>query len=146
MYGDLNDCYGAPLQRELAEMNRMEQELIEAGNREAEAYYAEMAEREKNMRLIDANALEAELHAALREADDINGAYILNTLDAQKTVDAVPIKTISAWLAGYAIPPRYAMEAIGEPTITDETHRALAWEYHWKHLMEGGLLQEEQDG
>lgn len=42
-------------------------------------------------RLIDANALEAEIHAALRDADDINGAYILNTLDAQKTVDAVPI-------------------------------------------------------
>lgn len=43
MYGDLNDCYGRALQQELAEANRLEQELIEAGNR-----YAEMSEEEKN--------------------------------------------------------------------------------------------------
>lgn len=47
MFGDLNDCYGRALQKELAEANRLEQELIEAGNREAEAYYAEMADKEK---------------------------------------------------------------------------------------------------
>ena len=49
MFGDLNDCYGRALQEELAEANRLEQELIEAGIREAEAYYAEMADEvEKN--------------------------------------------------------------------------------------------------
>lgn len=41
MFGDLNDCYGHALQQELAEANRLEQELIEAGNREADRYYAE---------------------------------------------------------------------------------------------------------
>jgi len=102
-------------------------------------------------RLIDANALEAEIHAALRDADDINGAYILNTLDAQKTADAVPIKAISAWLAAYAAPPNYALEAICndiDPAsiVYTANDRARAWEYHWQHLMECGLLQEEQDG
>ena len=50
---DLNDCYGQALQREMHEMNRLEQELIEAGNREAEAYYAEMAGLEEQA-MIDA--------------------------------------------------------------------------------------------
>lgn len=43
MFGDLNDCYGRALQQELAEANRIEQEMIETANREADAYYAEMA-------------------------------------------------------------------------------------------------------
>lgn len=42
LFGDLNDCYGRALQQELAEANRLEQKLIEAGNR----YYAEMIEEE----------------------------------------------------------------------------------------------------
>ena len=97
-------------------------------------------------RLIDANALEAEIHAALRDADDINGAYILNTLDAQKTVESVSIKAISAWLAAYAAPPNYALEAICndiDPAsiVYTENDRAMAWEYHWKHLVECGLME-----
>lgn len=100
------------------------------------------------MQLIDRDALEAEIHAALREADDINGAYILNTLDAQKTVDAVPIKAISAWLAAYAAPPNYALDEITEDIdqasiVYTANDRALAWEYHWKNLMECGLMEEE---
>mgnify|MGYP007069934973 CR=1 FL=1 len=50
---DLNDCYGQALQREMQEANRLEHELIEAGNREAEAYYAEMAGLEEQA-MIDA--------------------------------------------------------------------------------------------
>ena len=42
MFGDLNDCYGKALQQEIAESNRLEQELIEAGNR-----YAERIEEER---------------------------------------------------------------------------------------------------
>lgn len=41
MFGDLNDCYGRALQQELVEANRLEQEMIEAGIRESDAYYAE---------------------------------------------------------------------------------------------------------
>ena len=54
MYGDLNDCYGRALQQELAEANKLEQELIEESNREADAYYAEMA------RLEEQNKMESE--------------------------------------------------------------------------------------
>ena len=39
MFGDLNDCYGRALQEELAEANRLEQEMIEAGYRETELHY-----------------------------------------------------------------------------------------------------------
>ena len=49
MFEDLNDCYGRALQQELAVANRLEQELIEAGNREAEAYYAKMMAEEDNV-------------------------------------------------------------------------------------------------
>lgn len=76
----------------------------------------------------------------------LGAKHVCDEIDATPTVEAVPIKAISAWLAGYAIPPRYAMEAIEEPTITDATHRAMAWEYHWKHLMECGLMEEEPNG
>ena len=44
------------------------------------------------MRLIDADALEKEIHDALKDGDDIDGAYILNTLDVQPTVEAVPMR------------------------------------------------------
>lgn len=47
MFGDLNDCYGRALQQELAEANRLEQEMIEAGNRESDAYYADAYYAEK---------------------------------------------------------------------------------------------------
>lgn len=97
-------------------------------------------------RLIDANALEAEIHAALRDADDINGAYILNTLDAQKTVDAVPIKAISAWLAAYAAPPKYALDHFPESGHCLANTRAAAWEHHIRTMVECGLLQEDNHG
>ncbi len=40
MFGDLNDCYGRVLQQELEEANKLEQELIESSNRDAEEYYS----------------------------------------------------------------------------------------------------------
>lgn len=69
---------------------------------------------------------------------------------AEPTVDAVPIKALSAWLAGYAAPPNYALDAITEDidpasivyTVND---RAKAWEYHLKQLMECGLMEVESD-
>lgn len=72
-------------------------------------------------------------------------------LDDAPTIDAVPIKPMCAWLAAYAAPPKYALEAICndiDPASIAYTanDRARAWEYHWQHLMECGLLQEEQDG
>lgn len=65
-------------------------------------------------------------------------------------VDAVPIKSISSWLAGYAAPPNYALDAITEDidpasivyTVND---RARAWEYHLNQLIECGLMEEGHD-
>lgn len=45
----MNDCYGRALQQELAEANRLEQEMIEAGIRESDAYYAEKMAEEDNV-------------------------------------------------------------------------------------------------
>lgn len=69
---------------------------------------------------------------------------------AEPTVDAVPIKAISAWLAAYAAPPNYALEAICNDIDPDSivytaNDRARAWEYHWQHMMACGLMEEEND-
>lgn len=80
----------------------------------------------------------------------LGAKHVCDEIDAAPTIDAVPIKAISAWLAGYAAPPLYASDHVAalknKVSIKTETERAEAWEYHWKHMMECGLLQEEQDG
>lgn len=59
---------------------------------------------------------------------------VCGALERIKPLPAVPLAPLCAWLAGYAIPPRYALEAIGEPVITSEEQRAKAWEYHFRAL------------
>lgn len=51
------------------------------------------------MDLIERAALEREIHEALADGGDIDGAFILNTLDAQKTVEAVPLEPLCEWLS-----------------------------------------------
>ena len=67
----------------------------------------------------------------------------------EPSVPAVPVHDISVWLAAYAAPPKYAIDEIAgtDPgrIVTVDT-LVKAWEYHWKYLMECGLLQEEQNG
>lgn len=70
-------------------------------------------------------------------------------IEEAPAVEAVPVHDISVWLAAYAAPPKYAIDEIagtdsGRIVTVDTLVRA--WEYHWKNLMECGLLQEEQDG
>ena len=43
MYGDLNDCYGQALNREIEEANAMEQKSIQQALIESDRYYAEQA-------------------------------------------------------------------------------------------------------
>ena len=70
-------------------------------------------------------------------------------LDDAPVIEAVPVHDISVWLAAYAAPPKYALDEIAgtDPgrIVTVDT-LVKAWEYHWKNLMECGLLREEQDG
>ena len=79
-----------------------------------------------------------------------NGDTAIPIIDIENapTIDAVPIKAISAWLAAYAAPPKYAIDEIArtdpERIITVDT-LVKAWEYHWKNLMECGLIGEGLD-
>ena len=119
------------------------------------------------MRLIDADAFDRDLcnhrfTAALNEAADAGTAFedkemyystqsFRDVMKYRPTIEAVPIKAISAWLAAYAAPPNYALEAICndiDPAsiVYTANDRARAWEYHWQHLMECGLLQEDNHG
>ena len=70
-------------------------------------------------------------------------------LDDAPTVEAVPIKPLSAWLAAYAAPPDYALETVirdgNDPAsiLYTVNGRAKAWELHLKTLIESGLIEEE---
>lgn len=104
------------------------------------------------MRLIDREALLLDVRGMNDGWRDPKPAYDVETLiKNQPTIEAVPIKPLCAWLAGYAAPPNYALEAICndiDPAtiVYTANDRARAWEYHWKHLMECGLLQEDNHG
>ena len=96
------------------------------------------------MRLIDADGLK-KLFAP-------GGTYrtksVFHKIDAFPTIEAVPVHDISVWLAAYAAPPRYAIDEIAgtDPgrIVTVDT-LVKAWEYHWKNLMECGLIGEGAD-
>lgn len=61
------------------------------------------------------------------------------------TIEAVPVHGISVWLAAYAAPPKYAIDEIAgtdpDRIVTADT-LVKAWEYHWKNLMDCGLMEE----
>lgn len=55
-------------------------------------------------------------------------------------IDAVPIKDISTWLAGYAAPPKYALEMFPESERCLANTMAAAWEHHIRTMIECGLI------
>lgn len=104
------------------------------------------------MRLIDVEPLECVVSITPKgvDAKSYNEGYkdALELMDKQPTIAAVPIKAISAWLAAYAAPPKYAIDEIAgtdpDRILTVDT-LVKAWEYHWKYLMECGLIVEGLD-
>lgn len=57
------------------------------------------------------------------------------------TVEAVPMDGLCGWLAGYAAPPKYAIDACGgAETMAYADKRVEAWKYHFKNLMGCDLL------
>ena len=100
------------------------------------------------MRLIDADRL---YNTIIDEIDPISISMdggemcgmMRTIIAAEPTIDAVPVKEISVWLAAYAAPPKYAIDEIDgtDPgrIVTADT-LVKAWEYHWKNLMECGLI------
>ena len=61
-------------------------------------------------------------------------------LEAQPAVDAVPIKPLSVWLAGYAVPPKYT---VATNPVDSVKARAEGWEQHIRNLIECGLMEDE---
>ena len=99
-------------------------------------------------RLIDREAAIDAIRDLQLDPSTTQYIYSSDAIDAvkkQPAVDAVPLEPLCEWLAGYAAPPKYAIDEVNG-AILDANDRARAWEYHWQHLMECGLLQEEQDG
>lgn len=102
--------------------------------------------------LISRKAAIEAIKELLYEPDSVQYIWSSDALSAVKhahSVNAVPVHAISVWLAAYVAPPKYAIDEIagtdsGRIVTVDTLVRA--WEYHWKNLMECGLLQEEQDG
>lgn len=70
-------------------------------------------------------------------------------LDDAPTVDAVPLEPLCQWLAGYAAPPQYAMNAVaGDPIVPTScgypvNSRVEAWKYHFRELLKSGLMDTE---
>ena len=103
------------------------------------------------MRLIDADSLNNTINDEIdpisisMDGGEMSG-MMRTIIAAEPTIDAVPIKAISAWLAGYAAPPKYALDHFPESGHCLANTRAAAWEHHIRTMIECGLMQEEQDG
>ncbi len=64
--------------------------------------------------------------------------YVLAKIEKQHSVDAVPIRPLARWLAGYAMPPKNYYSGIR----ADAEERAKAWELWIRNLMENGGLDD----
>ena len=89
------------------------------------------------LRLIDGEKLMHELYDDYERNDMFYPTYhsealriVGSAVESQPAVDAVPLGPLSEWLAGYAAPPKYAIDAVGGlREMADATKRAKAWEF-----------------
>ena len=89
------------------------------------------------MKLIDKDAVLAFMRGWKGETID----FVRNL----PAVDAIPVKPLAQWLAGYAVPPAYALEETWlEKDFLTPDHMTRAWEHHLHTLMESGLMEEEK--
>ena len=72
----------------------------------------------------------------------VEAITLIGIIKSIPAVDAVPIKPLCAWLAGYAAPPAYTIG--GMPYKHEDAARRMAegWEQHIHTLIECGLLDE----
>ena len=67
------------------------------------------------------------------------------------SVPAVPLEPLCVWLAAYAAPPKYAMNAVAGDQIAPKScsfpvnSRVEAWKYHFRQLMKSGLMDTEEE-
>lgn len=101
------------------------------------------------MRLIDAEPFDfnkvviPDGTASFMRGYGLGAKHVCDKIDAAPTIDAVPIKAISAWLAAYAAPPKYALDKFPESGHCLANTRASAWEHHIRTMVECGLVEEE---
>ena len=68
------------------------------------------------------------------------------------TVEAVPLEPLCVWLAAYAAPPNYALDAIvndidPQSIVYTVNDRVESWKYHFRELLKSGLMDTEgEDG
>lgn len=66
-------------------------------------------------------------------------------IDNIDSVEVVPLEPLCQWLAGYAAPPKYAMDHVYDMNILNgPSERYEAWEYHFRELMKSGLMDAEE--
>ncbi len=103
------------------------------------------------MRLIDADEMRENFEWCKSQSGQYNDIYwddVIERLDVQPTVDAIPIDPLAIWLAGYHVfPPEYALKETGaldpiDPasTVFSPNQIATAWAYHLRKLCESGLM------
>lgn len=94
-------------------------------------------------RLIDADRLREYYNVTDPAGTFAYCDSILTCIDNEPTVDAVPIKPLATWLAGYAAPPAYTI--YGEPYKAEDAtmRRVEGWEQHIRNLIECGLMEDE---
>lgn len=75
--------------------------------------------------------------------EEITRMDVCSMLDDAPTVEAIPLEQICGWLAGYASPPQYALNATRVRLMPSVNDLADAWKYHFRELQKSGLLDTE---
>ena len=95
-------------------------------------------------RLIDANELDRHIYEdiPIKVLGSVaRMAQMREIVSKAPTVDAVPLDGLCGWLAAYAAPPQYAIDACGGTKAMKTANKlAEAWKYHFKTAMESGLI------
>ena len=104
------------------------------------------------MDLIDRDALfnrlenvddEMDFTEAQAEAADQIIDICVREIKATPAVEAVPLYDLCVWLAAYTDPPSYALYETGADTarqVPSTNQLVYAWQYHFRQLMECGLI------
>ena len=92
-----------------------------------------------------------DVHAALPVS--LMLGVVKKALEPVPSVEAVPLEPLCQWLAAYAAPPMYALNAVaGDPIAPTScgypvNSHVEAWKHHFRELLKSGLMDmEEKDG
>lgn len=90
------------------------------------------------------NAVQGAINIMQSHGIDMTCASVpMAIIQGSPAVDAVPIKPLSVWLAGYCTPPAYSLDGVPFKTEDAVKRRAEGWEQHIRNLIECGLMEDE---